>query len=116
MLLNTGNLHLPWVQVLGSTSKGHANTEKMEGEAFFQNYSLCTHSSLTSIDGVEMTALQTWNGRNFWMQDTSIDTRAELVPQLQRHPTHKHWSLLQASLRIFARNPLNVVTNPLKPV
>lgn len=43
MLLNTGNLHLPWVQVLGITSKGHANAEMMEGEGFLQKYSLCTH-------------------------------------------------------------------------
>lgn len=36
MLLNVGNLHLPWVHVLGSTSKGHANAEVMEGEEFLQ--------------------------------------------------------------------------------
>ena len=94
MLLNIGNLHLPWVHVLGSTSKGHADAEMMEGEGFLQKYSLCTHNSLTSVDCVEMTVLQTWNSRNFWMQkDASTETCAELIPQLQRHPTHKHWLL-----------------------
>lgn len=51
-LLNIGSLHLLWVHVPGGISKGHAKTEMMEGEGFLQKYSLCTHNSLTSVDGV----------------------------------------------------------------
>lgn len=90
ILPNIGNIHLCWVHMLGSTSNGHANAVVMEGEGFLQTCSLCTHSSLTSMDGVEITVLQAWNGRNIWIQkDTSMEICAELIPQLKRHSSHK---------------------------